>query len=100
MEQEDAGVTPELLSFGVGLFCRMGIGKSRDGHAGVVDAHDIRIWVEREVEGLGRCHLGDQTDIRDARAVAMTEVPTCKNRSKPAPDFGRRRQVISAESGT
>jgi hypothetical protein len=24
----------------------------------------------------------------------------CKNRSKPAPDFGRRRQVISAESGT
>ena len=24
----------------------------------------------------------------------------CKNRSKPAPDFGRKRQVISAESGT
>jgi hypothetical protein len=24
----------------------------------------------------------------------------CKNRSKPAPDFGRNRQVISAESGT
>jgi hypothetical protein len=23
----------------------------------------------------------------------------CKNRSKPAPDFGRKRQVISAESG-
>src|SRR5712671_725621 len=73
---EDAGVTPELLSFGVGLFCRMGIGKSRDGHAGVVDAHDLRIWVEREVEGLGRRHLGDQADIRDARAVAITEDPT------------------------
>jgi hypothetical protein len=73
---EDAGVTHELLSFGVGLFCRMGIGKSRDGHAGVVDAHDLRIWVEREIEGLGRRHLGDQPDIRDARAVAMTEVPT------------------------
>jgi hypothetical protein len=27
---------------------------------------------------------------------AMT---ACKNRSKPAPDFGRKRQVISAESG-
>jgi hypothetical protein len=26
--------------------------------------------------------------------------PFCKNRSKPAPDFGRKRQVISAESGT
>jgi CRISPR-associated protein Csx17 len=24
----------------------------------------------------------------------------CKNRRKPAPDFGRKRQVISAESGT
>jgi len=24
----------------------------------------------------------------------------CKNRSKPTPDFGRKRQVISAESGT
>jgi homoserine acetyltransferase len=24
---------------------------------------------------------------------------TCKNRSKPAPDFGRKRQVISVESG-
>ena len=24
----------------------------------------------------------------------------CKKRSKPAPDFGRKRQVISAESGT
>ena len=23
----------------------------------------------------------------------------CKNRSKPAPDFGRKRQVISVESG-
>ena len=73
---KDAGVTPELLSFGVGLFCRMGIGKSRDGHAGVVDAHDLRIWVEREVEGLGRRHLGDKANIRDARPVAMTEVPT------------------------
>jgi hypothetical protein len=28
------------------------------------------------------------------------EVQRCKNRSKPAPDFGRKRQVISAESGT
>jgi hypothetical protein len=26
--------------------------------------------------------------------------PDCKNRSKPALDFGRKRQVISAESGT
>jgi hypothetical protein len=26
--------------------------------------------------------------------------PDCKNRSKSAPDFGRKRQVISAESGT
>ena len=51
----------------------MGIGKSRDGHAGIINAHDPRIRVEREVEGLGRRHLGDQAEIRDARAVAMAE---------------------------
>jgi hypothetical protein len=32
--------------------------------------------------------------------VAGTRLRHCKNRSKPAPDFGRKRQVISAESGT
>jgi hypothetical protein len=30
----------------------------------------------------------------------ITEIEGCKNRSKPAPDFGRKRQLISAESGT
>lgn len=29
-----------------------------------------------------------------------TYAHACKNRGKPAPDFGRKRQVISAESGT
>ncbi|HXO01542.1 MAG TPA: hypothetical protein VN900_05755, partial [Stellaceae bacterium] len=35
----------------------------------------------------------------EAKAAAEAIV-SCKNRSKPAPDFGRKRQVISAESGT
>jgi transposase len=35
-----------------------------------------------------------------ARLAAQTGVSVCKNRGKPAPDFGRKRQVISAESGT
>jgi hypothetical protein len=39
------------------LLCRVGIGKSRDSHAGVIDAHDTRIGVERKREGLGRRHL-------------------------------------------
>ena len=51
----------------------MGIGESWEGHAVVVDAHDPRIRVEREVEGLGRRHLGDETDVRDRGALAMAE---------------------------
>jgi hypothetical protein len=33
-------------------------------------------------------------------ALAKFGLIACKNRSKPALDFGRKRQVISAESGT
>jgi hypothetical protein len=44
-----------------------------DGHAGVVDAHDPRIRVEWEVEGLGGSYLRDQADIRDGWPVAMAE---------------------------
>src|SRR5215472_9651624 len=64
-----------LPLFRVGLLCRVGIGKGRDGHAGAIDAHDTRIRVKREVEGLGRRHLRDQTNVRDARPVAITESP-------------------------
>src|SRR5215813_7685396 len=39
-------------SFRVGLRCRVGIDKGRDGHARLIDAHDTRISVERDVEGL------------------------------------------------
>jgi hypothetical protein len=35
-----------------------------------------------------------------AHQLTRDLLPACKNRSKPAPDFGRKRQVISAESGT
>src|SRR5215831_9318362 len=51
----------------------MGIRKSRDGHAGVIDAHDPWISIEHTVECLGGRHLRDEADIRDARAVAMAE---------------------------
>jgi uncharacterized membrane protein YphA (DoxX/SURF4 family) len=34
-----------------------------------------------------------------AKILDFPHQPNCKNRSKPAPDFGRKRQVISAESG-
>jgi hypothetical protein len=47
---------------------------------------------ERLRQGPGR------TTIRHAFYSAFLLL--CKNRSKPAPDFGRKRQVISAESGT
>ena len=52
----------------------MGIGKSREGHADVIDADDTRIRVEREVERHGRRHLGDEADIRDAGPLAMAEL--------------------------
>ena len=51
----------------------MGIGKSRDGHACVIDAHDARIGSKREVEGHGRRHLGDEADVRDGGPLAMGE---------------------------
>jgi hypothetical protein len=38
-------------------------------------------------------------DFRDRDGTGELAL-ACKNRSKPAPDFGRKRQVISAESGT
>ena len=53
----------------------MGIGESRDGHAGVIDAHDTWIRVERKVESFGQRYLGDQADIRDTRPVAVAEDP-------------------------
>ena len=51
----------------------MGIFKSRDGHACVIDVHDTRIRVEREVEGHGRRHLGDEADVRDGGTLVMAE---------------------------
>ena len=60
----------------VRLLARMRLGKGRNGHAVVIDAHDARISRGVGLEELRRRHLGDQADIRDARAVAMTEVPT------------------------
>jgi transposase len=53
-------------------------------------------------EALGRDpHAGDLYVFRGARGDLIKIVwHDCKNRSKPALDFGRKRQVISAESGT
>jgi hypothetical protein len=70
--------------FRVGLLRRMGIGKSRNGHACVIDAHDTRIGIEREVEGHGRCHLGDEADVRDGGTRAIAE-PAARRM------FGKRR---------
>src|SRR5690348_10263898 len=53
----------------------MGIGKSRDGYAVLIDAHDPRIRIEREVKGLGRRYLRHKANIRDGRPVAVAEVP-------------------------
>src|SRR5690348_11788381 len=66
---------PELPLFRVGLLCRMGIGKSRDGHAIIIDADDPRIRVEWDAEGLGRRYLRDQADIGDGRPIAVAEDP-------------------------
>src|SRR5215467_15034052 len=54
----------------------MRIGKSRDGHAAIIDAHDPRIGLERTVERLGRRHLCHETDVRDGRPIAMAEPAT------------------------
>src|SRR5271165_6683903 len=65
---------PQLLPlFRVGLLCRVRIGKSRDGHAGVIDAHDPRIRIERGAEDLGRRYLRYQADVRDGWPVVMAE---------------------------
>jgi hypothetical protein len=57
-------------------------------------------WEAEEPKALGRprrrFYWVTELGAQNARAA----VKDCKNRSKPAPDFGRKRQVISAESGT
>src|SRR6516162_531204 len=72
---EDSSVTSELGSFRIRLLCRVRIGKSRDCHAGVIDARDTWILVEREVKCHGRRYLCDQADIRDGWLVAVANDP-------------------------
>src|SRR6516225_2347664 len=67
---------PAVALFGVGLLRRVGIGKSRDRHAGLVDAHDPRVCIEQAVEGLRRRHLGDEADISDGRPLTVAESAT------------------------
>ena len=57
------------------MLCRVGIGKSRDGHAVVINSHDTRTRAERDVEALGRRYLRDRANIRDGRPVAVAEDP-------------------------
>ena len=52
----------------------MGIGKSWDGHAGLINAHHPRIGIERTVEGLGWRYLGDEANIGDRRRLAMANM--------------------------
>jgi hypothetical protein len=49
--QYDASRRPRR-SFRIGLLCSVGKGKSRDGHAGVVDVHDSRIGIKRIAKRL------------------------------------------------
>jgi hypothetical protein len=37
--------------------------------------HDTRIRVEREVEGHGRRHLGDEANVRDSGTLARQNRP-------------------------
>ena len=60
--------------FRIWLLRRVGIGKSRDGHAGVIDAQNTRIGVEREVEGFGWRYLRDQADVGDGGTLPMAEL--------------------------
>jgi len=55
----------------------VGISKSRDGHACVIDSHDARIGSKREVEGHGRRYLRDQADVRYRGTLAMAEPAAC-----------------------
>jgi hypothetical protein len=63
--------------------------------------------VRQEFYGLMMAHFAIRSLIHEA-ALKANEDPdqlsflhaVCKNRRKAAPDFGRKRQVISAESGT
>jgi len=69
-----------------------------------------RAWYEPHIERLHEDAITRRSDLIQLEQIAtgypsrerfLTELALdCKNRSKPAPDFGRKRQVISAESGT
>jgi hypothetical protein len=52
----------------------VGIDKSRDGHACVIDSHDARIGSKWEVEGFGWRYLRDQADVRYGGTLAVAEL--------------------------
>ncbi len=62
------------------------------------------VWVatgaDGQVSGVVALAPGDGPGTLDLNKLFIDPRNICKNRSKPAPDFGRKRQVISAESGT
>jgi hypothetical protein len=66
-------VIGELLYSASGCFDGWASAKAGMCHAGVIDAHDTRIRGDREVEGHGRRHLGDEADVRDGGTFAMAE---------------------------
>src|SRR6266446_7225943 len=56
------------------LLARMRFGEGWNAHAGVVNAHHALVGLEQAFEQLRRRHLRDEADVRDRRAVAVTEL--------------------------
>jgi len=64
------------------------------------DELQARSRLFNEVSIVGGVHFVARISSRAKSALRIDIYLMCKNRSKPAPDFGRKRHVISAESGT
>ena len=62
------------------------------------DARDVMVEGESGLLAIGPPQQRPQYEPTKRRLT--WRAPYVQNRSKPAPDFGRKRQVISAESGT
>jgi hypothetical protein len=67
---------------------------------------DCRFFADYVTEGIATalCRVRSLSVVvpKSSRNFASRDpkrLSQCKNRSKPAPDFGRKRRVISAESG-
>jgi adenylate cyclase len=93
--QPDTAIEHAEASLRLSPRARIGASMSRIG-----SAHFFARRFDLAVPKLLLAIQDDPSHAYPYRVLASCYAHMCKNRSKPAPDFGRKRQVISAESGT